>query len=91
MVNHPNRKKIYPDHTLEERCREAGANVSVLWEIPGPKDTDIVWMVAYAIGKGLCIVQTFRSGGWNALTDNPSGAIDETVADVLSRCQANRS
>lgn len=90
MTNHPNRA-TYPDHTLEDRCREAGAQVMVLWEIKGPKDTDIAWMTCYAISKGICVVQTFRQGGWAALTDNPSGDIAETVADVLQRCRAERS
>jgi hypothetical protein len=86
MINHPNRKKTYPDHTLEELCRKAGAGVSVLWEIPGPKNTAIAWLVAYHIGKNICIVQTFKDGGWTALTPNDSNCVDDTVADVLNRC-----
>lgn len=78
--------KIYPDHTLEDAARAAGATVRCLWQIPGPKDTAIAWMECLSIGHGIVIVETFDGGGWNALSDCRTNRIDETIADVLARC-----
>lgn len=83
--------KVYPDRTLEDACRLAGANVACLWQIPGPKDTGILWIECLAINGGICLVQTFRGGSWNALTDCPENSIEATVADVLARVSAKRT
>lgn len=89
MINHPNRSKrerVYPNNVLAEACRKAGANVQLMWEVPGPKNTMIEWMSCYQIGKSVCIVQTFKEHGWNAFTPHPHNDIDGTIADVLNRC-----
>jgi hypothetical protein len=78
--------RTYPDHTLEKALRERGIQVRVLWEMKGPKNTLIDWLVGYAIAGQICIVETFKSGGWDAFTSGQSNLIDETVADVIARC-----
>lgn len=86
MANHPNRKKVYADTTFQNAARAAGATVRCLWEIPGPKDTEIAWITFYQINQSCCIVETFKDGGWNAFTPNTSIDVDATIADALSRC-----
>lgn len=86
MANHPNRKKVWPSYVLADAAREAGADARLMWEIPGPKDTAIAWISCYAIGQSICIVETFMSGGWNALTPCRSADPDSTLRDVLERC-----
>lgn len=76
----------YPDRTLEERCRAAGATVRCLWQMRGPKNTVIAWMECLQVGSGVVIVQTFKGGGWEAYSSLPVNEIDATVADVLARC-----
>lgn len=66
MVNHPNRKKVYPDTTLEKAVREAGYRCNVLVEHPGPKDTNVAWIVVYRINGREFLVSTLRDGGWEA-------------------------
>jgi hypothetical protein len=81
--------KIYPSTALVDTIRKLvpDAAVRCLWEVKGPKDTGIAWMACYAIGKSLCIVQTFTEGGWTAYTPNAENDVAATVADVLNRCQ----
>lgn len=78
--------KVYPDQTVENAARAAGLVVTCLWQLKGPPHTAIAWMECLSIGHGLCIIQTFEGGGWNALTSTPSNSIAETVADVIARC-----
>lgn len=80
----------YPDRTLEERCRAAGATVRCLWQQRGPKNTGIAWMEGLMIGAGVVIVQTYEGGGWEAYSALPVNEIDATVADVLTRCRVVR-
>ncbi len=87
MVNHPNRKRTYPDQTLEKALRASGVRVVVLWEIKGPKDTSVDWMVGYQAGSWPVIVQTYTDGnGWNAFTPARTIDVDKTIADVFARC-----
>jgi hypothetical protein len=87
MTNHPNRKRTYPDQTLENAARAAGIDIAVFWEMRGPPNTFVDWMVAYSIGHTPVIVQTYKNGnGWNAFTPCQSIAVDETIADVFKRC-----
>lgn len=86
FAEHQAKPGRYPDHTLEDAVRAAGARVVVLWEIRGPRNTQIAWQTCMLVNGGLCIVQTFKGGGWNALTDSPSPDVDATIADVLARC-----
>lgn len=76
----------YPDTTLETMCRAAGATVRLMWEEPGPKNTAISYISCYLINRTICMVQTFKTGGWDAFTPCRSLGIKDTVADVLSRC-----
>jgi hypothetical protein len=87
MVNHPNRKKIYPDQTLEQVARKAGATVLCMWEIPGPSHVSWAWLTCYGINGTVCLVQTYRDGnGWEAYTPCGSNDVATTIADVLNRC-----
>lgn len=87
MINHPNRKKTYPNNLLADACRKAGAHVQLMWEIPGPKNTMVAWLSCYQIGKSICIVQTFKGhDGWNAFTPCSDNSVSGTIADVLNRC-----
>lgn len=87
MINHPNRKKVYPNTVLADRARAADFHCRLMWEIPGPKDSQIAWLSCYQIGLSLCIVETFKGeNGWNAFTPARTNNIDETIADVLARC-----
>jgi hypothetical protein len=83
--------KIYPDHTLENELRERGIWAKCLWEMRGPKDTDIAWMVAYAIAGSVVIVQTYKSGGWQVYLPSQSIRTDETVGEVIERCDLTSS
>lgn len=84
----PNRQKTYPDHTLADAARAAGARVILAWEMPGSANTQIAWLSCYMINDGLCIVETFRDGGgWEALTSLPDRDVAATIADVLNRCR----
>lgn len=80
---------IYPDHTLEDALRNHGADVGCLWELRGPKNTDVAWIVCYGVrGLGcgsVVLVETYKSGGWEAFTTNDKNDTQSTIADVLSR------
>ena len=86
MINHPNRKKVYPDHTFENAAREAGARVICCWEQSGPRDTQVAWMVYYLVGRTVALVHTHRDGSWEVYTPGRSIKIDATIADALARC-----
>lgn len=78
--------KIYPDRTVENVARAAGAHVACLWQMKGPPGTLIAWMEAIQIHRTVCIVQTFREGGWTVYTPCQSNRVDDALADVLNRC-----
>lgn len=80
--------KDFPNNTLEQRAREAGAEVRCVWQTRGPKDTGVAWLECLQIGSrgDFVIVETFKHGGWNAFSAPHSNRIDDTVADVLERC-----
>ncbi len=75
-----------PDYPVDFRAIMAPTPCKLMWEIKGPKNTMIAWMSCYAIARNICIVQTFKGGGWNALTPNDDGKIEATVTDVRERC-----
>lgn len=78
--------KTYPDRTLENAIRAAGHRCPCLWEMRGPKNTEVAWIVAYAVGHSVVMVQTFKNGnGWNAYSSAPTIRVDDTIADVLER------
>lgn len=80
------KQKIHPDSTLADRCRAAGVRVRLLWEIPGPENTQIAWLSCYAVGPSMCIVETFAKGGWNVMTPIMESNMDAAVTDVMDRC-----
>lgn len=86
MVNHPNRAKTNPDHTLADACRQAGSPARLMWEISGPKGTRIAFLSCYLINGAACIVETIQGGGWQALTPCKSIQIVDTIQDVFNRC-----
>lgn len=83
-------EKIYPNHVIEDAARKAGAQVRCLWEIKGPKDTDIAWMTALAINARVAIVQTYKSGGFEVYTACDTISIPGTIRDALARCGVNQ-
>jgi hypothetical protein len=80
-------ERTNPDHTFENRVRAAGHRCHALWEMRGPKDTNVAWIVAYAIdGKGPVLVQTYEDGdGWDAFSPCRSNEVGATVTDALTR------
>ena len=78
--------KVYPNRTVEEAARAAGAQVVCLWQMKGPPHTLIEWMEGLLINGTVCLIQTFREGGWQAYTPCQSNRTDDTLADVLNRC-----
>lgn len=78
----------YPDHTLEDAARAAGLRVDVMWEIPGPENTLIDWMVCYRIGRWAVIVQTYHEGnGWQAFTQSTTNDTEKTIHEVIQLCR----
>lgn len=78
--------KTNPDRTVENAARAAGADVSVMWIIPGPPHTQVACIECLIINKGMVLVETFRDGGWNAFTSRLGNDRDQAVADVLNQC-----
>ena len=79
--------KDYPDQTFERVARKAGARVLILWERPGPKNTEVAWNACYSVNGWPVIVQTYRSGGgWNVFTAPRTNDVNESIADALNRC-----
>ena len=76
----------FPNQVFEVAARKTGVIVKLLWEIKGPKDTDIAWMSAYAVNGRVAIVQTYKSGGWDVYTAGDSNGIDDSINDALTRC-----
>lgn len=80
------KSKTYPSHVLTDALRDKNVTAQLMWEIPGPKDTQIAWLSCYLIGSCLCVVQTFQGGdGWLALTSNGENNTDAAIADVVAR------
>jgi hypothetical protein len=77
------RPKVYPDTTLQRELEKAGLPAKLLWEIPGPKDTDVAWMSCYGVHGSVVIVQTYGIGGWEAYTPCPFPEVDRTVQYVI--------
>ena len=75
MANHTNKtqesnhmSKIYP-YNYGEELRAAGLHdFRLMWEIKGPRDTDIAWITCWVVRESdhnVCvhIIETFKSGG----------------------------
>lgn len=80
------KEKTYPSHVLAEALRANNIGVCLLWEIPGPRDTEIAWLSCYQVSMQICIVETFHDCGWQAFTPNTENGTDATVKDVMNRC-----
>jgi hypothetical protein len=83
-------KKTYPDSTLADACRARGANVALMWEMKGPETTGVAWLSCYVIDAGVCIVQSYKGGGWDAYTPCGSPLASDAITDVLERCAYKR-
>ena len=56
--------KIYPyDLRAEVRQLNPDAMVALMWEMKGPKNTDVAWLSCWVVQGQLIIVETFKSGG----------------------------
>lgn len=83
----PKPEKIYPSHVLEDELRKRGIPFRCMWEMKGPPDTFIEWIVCYLVGNTPMMVQTFKEGhGWNAFSPCDKNETDATVEDVIARC-----
>jgi hypothetical protein len=81
MPDNNKRKRTYPDKTFEDAARKCNIVVKVLWEMPGPSNTAVAWMVAYSINGRVAIVQTyFGDCGWDVFTQAT------TTVEALNRC-----
>lgn len=89
MPNAKTRTAQYADRTLENALRERThnrVNVALMWEMRGPENTGVAWLSCFIVNGTLLIVETFKDGGWNALTSDRSNRVDETINDVIERC-----
>lgn len=81
--------KTYPDTTLQGLLTARGLTVRCMWEIPGPKDTQIAWITAYAVNGTVILVQTYSGGnGWEAYLPCQSISVGETVDAVVGQLSA---
>lgn len=69
-----------------------GVAVELLWDLKGPKDTQITWLSAYALDHSMSnciIITTFEHGGWDVLVQaSRSNVILDTLNAVLANLQA---
>jgi hypothetical protein len=76
----------YPSRVLVDEIRKRDIPCRLMWEIKGPKDTQIAWITCYLIQRTIVHVLTYTGkNGWDALTPCQSLKIDETVQEVLDR------
>jgi hypothetical protein len=74
-----------PNHTWANEQRAAGKIARLLWEIPGPKDTEIAWLSCYAFGTNVAIVETFKDkNGYMVLTDEGGPEFDNELRALAS-------
>lgn len=74
MTTYTNNPKTYrddwkgyrPNRTLIKWLIENEIAFGSMWQMPGPKDTNVTWMEAIHVGATIVIVQTFKDGGWDA-------------------------
>lgn len=79
----------HPDSTLEDGLRERGVIVRVMWEMKGPKDTQIAWLQLLGVGSKcrLFIVETYKDGGWEVFIQSREGKITECIDEVARVCE----
>lgn len=82
----PNKDHTYPSHVLEEEIRKRGYPIRCMWEMKGPPNTRIIWVVCYLCEGTIVLVTTYEGGSWEAFTPNQDGKIEATVEDVIARC-----
>jgi hypothetical protein len=78
--------KEYPNRDFQKRLTDLGIRCSLAWEEKGPKMTGIAWLSAYNVGGGICIVQSYKGGGWDVFTSLPVNDASASIADALARC-----
>jgi hypothetical protein len=70
--------KSYPNTDIQRAIRANGDECRLLWEILGPKDTQIAWLSCYAAAKGTFIVRTYKDGnGYDVLCQDINPPIDD--------------
>lgn len=81
------KEKTYPNHTLEDKLLERGVRFKCLWEMRGPKDSGIDWIVSYLVEARVIIVHTFKGRrGWEVYLASQEGETDATVDEVIAHC-----
>ncbi len=83
------KEKTYPSRVLRDKLAERGITAHLSWEIEGAPGTLVAWLSCYQVVSNVCIVETYRGGGWEAFTPNMAADIDATIADVIARCGAD--
>lgn len=72
--------KSYPNVAIQRAINslDGGAPCRLLWEMPGPKNTQIAWLSCYSAGKGTFIVRTYKDGnGYDVLCTDMNPPIDD--------------
>ena len=77
--------KTYPSHVLADALRERGLDCRLMWEIPGPKNTEVAWLSCYLVQSDICIVSTYKGGWWGAYTPSGKTEAGAIVEDVIVR------
>ena len=59
--------RVYVNETIKRIARFH--NLRLMWEIRGPKDTEIAWISCYVGGPKMALMHfiTYRAGGWDVL------------------------
>lgn len=79
--------KTYPSRVLVDELFKRDIPCSLMWEIPGPKDTQIAFLSAYLIRARVVIVQTWKDGnGWEVYMPAKENMIQATVEEVIAHC-----
>lgn len=79
--------RVYP-FALHAAIREVDTSVNVrtMWEMSGPPNTSVAWLSCYLIEGVVCIVETYKDGGFELLTGSAvldrKGVIVEALARI---------
>lgn len=79
--------KVFADRRLEDRARKEGLNVQLLWEINGPKNTDVAKISMYIINNLLVAVHTYGAGGFNIFPAVEGITISGSIEQVIDKAR----
>jgi hypothetical protein len=85
------KQKTYPNTVLVDALQDMGIYRRLMWEIPGPKNTELEWISCYLVevpGQDISIIHvvTFKDyNGWDVLVSVNQVKIQETIDEVLRR------